>query len=339
MENLTTFMNIRTDYGFKKLYGQPQNKHLLIRLLNAVFGDRITITDVVYHDKEVLPGAPDGKRIIYDIYCTSTVNDYMDFFHKRNSEFQDLMNEDKSESREHHFILEMQNEYEPPLEDRVLYYTSKPIADQGKAGWKYKLDPVVTILVTNFDFKHMSKKLKREIAMADTETNELFTDKMKIVVLSLKQIAGKRWSDCKTDLESILYLMSNMDKLEKDSEAYKASSYRDFFDASATDSFVAEEAVVYSQSLARLEAVEAGIRYAAQESYNDGMADGMVKGHAEGRAEGIAEGRAAGIAEGRAAGVYAEKVSNARNMLSYNIDIDTIKNVTGLSDEEISKLR
>lgn len=315
MDNLTTFMNIRTDYGFKKLYGQPQNKNLLIRLLNAVFGDCITITDVVYHDKEVLPGAPDGKRIIYDIYCTSKVDDYSEPINRRDCEFLNFINGDKSESREHHFILEMQNEYEPPLENRVLYYTSKPIADQGKAGWNYKLDPVVTILVTNFDFKHMSKKLKREIAMTDIETNELFTDKMKIVVLSLKQIAGKRWSECKTELESILYLMSNMDKLEKNSEEYMASSYRDFFDAAVTDSFVAEEAVAYSQSLAKLEAIEAGIRYAAHESYNEGRA------------------------EGRAEGIYSEKLASARNLLKCNVDIDIIKTATGLSDEELSTLQ
>lgn len=105
--------------------------------------------------------------------------------------------------------------------------------------------------------------------------------------------------------------MSNMDKLEKDSEAYKASSYRDFFDASATDSFVAEDTVAYSQSLAKLEAVEAGIRYAAYESYNEGMAKGA----------------------------YDEKIANVKTMLRCNVDIDIIKTVSGLTDEELSKLQ
>ena len=71
MEQLTTFINIQTDYGFKRIFGTPKNKRILIRFLNALLGDRVSVTDVVYHDKEMLPEDENGKRIIYDVYCTS----------------------------------------------------------------------------------------------------------------------------------------------------------------------------------------------------------------------------------------------------------------------------
>lgn len=105
----TIFINLQTDYGFKRVFGSPKYKTVVIKFLNALLGDSIKVTDVVYHDKEQLGTDSDGKRIIYDIYCTS-------------------------QNEEHHFILEMQNEYEQPFEDRVLYYTAKLLASQGTRG-------------------------------------------------------------------------------------------------------------------------------------------------------------------------------------------------------------
>lgn len=43
---LSTFINIRTDYGFKRIFGNPKNKHLLIRFFNALFDNEIHINDV-----------------------------------------------------------------------------------------------------------------------------------------------------------------------------------------------------------------------------------------------------------------------------------------------------
>ncbi|MDE6180447.1 MAG: Rpn family recombination-promoting nuclease/putative transposase, partial [Phocaeicola sp.] len=59
--------------------------------------------------------------------------------------------------------------------------------------------------------------------------------------------------------------------------------------------------------------------------------EGLMEGRAEGRAEGIAQGRA----EGRAEGITNEKYDTARKMLSLNIPIETIMEVTGLSEDEI----
>ena len=70
----------------------------------------------------------------------------------------------------------------------------------------------------------------------------------------------------------------------------------------------------------------------------EGRAEGIAEGHAEGRAEGIAEGRAEGIAEGRAEGIAEEKRNTARNMKSAGIPTVTIRQITGLSDEEIKSL-
>ncbi len=290
MEKLTPFINLQTDFGFKKIFGTSENKRILIRFLNALLGDSLTVTDVEYQDKEMLPSSEDGKRIVYDIYCTS-------------------------QKEEHHFILEMQNIYEPPFEDRVLFYTAKAIAKQGKSGWKYDLKPVISIIVMDFDFRHMKKALIHRMQMADLTTGDVLTDKMRIMLLSLKQIEKRSWDECENEIERLMYLIKNMDKLDKNSEIYKGKAYEEIFDAAETENMVNEDVVAYSQSLQKLHDIQSGLEYARKEYYKDGM----EKGRAEGRAEGLRE--------------------SALKMLQANLDPDFIHKITGLPLSEIKSLQ
>lgn len=63
--------------------------------------------------------------------------------------------------------------------------------------------------------------------------------------------------------------------------------------------------------------------------------EGFCEGRAEGLAVGLAEGREEGKAEGRAEGLYFV----AKNMLSEGMPASTISSITGLSAEEIEKIR
>ncbi|MBR2828310.1 MAG: hypothetical protein IKE70_03675, partial [Bacilli bacterium] len=61
-----------------------------------------------------------------------------------------------------------------------------------------------------------------------------------------------------------------------------------------------------------------------------------------GREEGISFGREEGISlgreEGRVEGILQEKKDSAKRMLEEKIDISMISKITGLTEEEISKL-
>ena len=69
--------------------------------------------------------------------------------------------------------------------------------------------------------------------------------------------------------------------------------------------------------------------------YQEILLEGEAKGIAKGEAKGKAEGEAKGIAEGEAK----EKTRIALNMLHSGIAIDLIAQLTGLSLEQIQKLR
>ena len=163
------YMNLRTDFAFKRLFGSKEHSHLLIRFLNSIFKGEKHVAKVEFKDKEVLPPDKDGKRIIYDAYCT-TDND-------------------------EHFILEMQNIYEPYFENRALIYTVKALTHQLKRGGEYRLDPVYSIFLTNFEFDHLSKGKTHEIGLIDRNTGEKYSDIMNMLFIPMASVK-ETWEEC-----------------------------------------------------------------------------------------------------------------------------------------------
>lgn len=132
----TPFINLRTDFGFKRLFASEKRKHILIRFLNALLGDAMTVTDVELRNSEHQPDTPDGKRIIYDVFFKSDIKigDAHDPWMERHRKFAKALKLEYGDSISHHFILEMQNLNQPPFEERLLFYSAREISGQGRAG-------------------------------------------------------------------------------------------------------------------------------------------------------------------------------------------------------------
>ncbi len=163
----------------------------------------------------------------------------------------------------------------------------------------------------DFDFKHMKKALVHNMQVADLSTGDVLTDKMQILLLSLKQIEHKCWNECSNEVEQFLYLIKKMDKLDKNSEIYKSEEYKELFDAAETENMAQEDIVAYSQSLQRLHDFQSGLAHAREESYEEGRVNGITEGLRE----------------------------SARNMLKAELDPKFIHEITGLPLDEILSLR
>ena len=70
-----------------------------------------------------------------------------------------------------------------------------------------------------------------------------------------------------------------------------------------------------------------------------GREEGRQEGIKEGRQEGIKEGRQEGIKEGIAQGSYQTKLETAKNLLDIGLSVENISKATGLSCDEIEKLK
>ncbi|MDE5874782.1 MAG: Rpn family recombination-promoting nuclease/putative transposase, partial [Muribaculaceae bacterium] len=176
----TEFINLQTDFGFKLMFGSAKHKPILLRFLNALFHGEFKVIDVTFHDKEILPKTKEGKRILYDVYCTSeTTREESPYFPDNQ-----LSQEKRKLKTHHHFILEMQNIYTPPFEERLVHYTSQAISNQGKTGWDYTIEPVFTIAIVDFNFNHMKPKAIRDVMLCDKESGEILTDKIHLTICS-----------------------------------------------------------------------------------------------------------------------------------------------------------
>ncbi|MDE7465279.1 MAG: hypothetical protein K2M59_02465 [Muribaculaceae bacterium] len=70
--------------------------------------------------------------------------------------------------------------------------------------------------------------------------------------------------------------------MDKNSIAYKEGGYEDLFDSAESVNVVGEDMVLYSQSLAALREVQAGLDFRYEEGREEGIRLGMEKGMEKG---------------------------------------------------------
>lgn len=78
---------------------------------------------------------------------------------------------------------------------------------------------------------------------------------------------------------------------------------------------------------------------AKREAIAEGRAEGRVEGRAEGHADGLAKGLKEGHKMGHKEGVTEARISIAKNLLNMNMLIEDISKATGLSKEELEKIK
>lgn len=243
------FIRLLTDFGFKRVFGSRKRTGILKRFLNALFEGEMRITTVTFQEKELMPEHEEGKKIIYDIYCTTDTDE--------------------------HFILEMQQVETENFPDRILFYVSRAIVDQVAKGQNYLIAPVYCIVITDFNLSTMSPSLKKDIVLTDRYSNEVYTDKERVIFVSLKEVPDE-WEKCETELLRLLYLIKNMEKLSKESKSYQSGEYDEIFTASATGSLTNEEAEAYSQSYFREIDQRSAISFAEKQGMEQGMEQGEL---------------------------------------------------------------
>lgn len=249
-----TFIRLRSDYGFKRAFATSQNAEVLRKFLNALFEGKMVVTDVSFQDKEVLPPDANGKRIVYDAYCTTNTG--------------------------YHFVVEMQRKQSELFGKRMVFYISSCVFRQGESGGSYRFNPVYLIVITDFDMKPLEKRLVNEIVLMERNTNVVFTEDLKIFFLSLSQVSDE-WDECNTELERRLYLIKNMENLNKESKPYKSGKYEEMFDASEIASMAAEDIVAYRNSIMIEMERQSEIEFAKNEAREEGREEGLEEGKLE----------------------------------------------------------
>ena len=184
------FINPFTDVGFKRIFGQPIHKELLIEFLNDLLVGEKRILDITFLDKEILPEYDNDRGLIYDVYCT---------------------NEDGEQ-----FIVEMQNREQVYFRDRALFYLSQAISRQGERGakWLFNLKAVYGVFFMNFRLKDFPPQLRSDVELAYRDSHLPFSDKLRFIFLQLPCFK-KEEHECENDFERWIYVLKNMETLQR----------------------------------------------------------------------------------------------------------------------------
>ena len=181
----------------------------------------------------------------------------------------------------------------------------------------------------HFFFVPLPDKFRTDIVLADRDTHQEFSDKLRFIFLQLPCFT-KEENECENDFERWIYVLKNMETLHRlPFKARKAvfEKLEQIVDIAALSK---EERQKYDESIKVYRDSMAVLEYAKQ----DGMAKGMAKGFAQGIEQGMKQGIEQGIEQGK----KSERLQNARKMIEKGIPPTDIADITGLSLEEINRL-
>ncbi len=190
---MSRFIDLTTDFGFKKIFGDEANKEIIMGFITDVLELATPLLDIEFKDKEQLPEAEEERSGVYDIYC------------------QDLTG--------NQFIVEMQKNRIPFVTDRLIYYSTFPLAAQAKKGgkhviypepsfepsfisetattaygnktkavakpWDFRLSEVYCIAVLGYALKGSTAAVNRNRIRNDQPPHAPFSDKLQFVTLEL----------------------------------------------------------------------------------------------------------------------------------------------------------
>lgn len=254
------YIDPRTDFGFKYLFGTPMNKELLIGFLNAIFHGTHVIKDLTYLNGEQLGIRKEDRRAIFDVYC-------------------------ETESGEK-FIVEMQNVFQQFFKDRSVYYSTFPIREQAKRGdWDYRLESVYTVGILNFVFdedKNSKDYFHHEVKLMDVNTKKVFYDKLTFIYLELPKFT-KTEHELETLFEKWVFVLKNLSRLLERPAALQERVFNRLFEAASITRFTPKQLREYEDSVKAYRDIVNAVNTARKEGHEEGLEKGLEKGHEEER--------------------------------------------------------
>lgn len=325
MEPREKYVNVFTDFGFKKLFGEKPSKPLLLDFLNELLIEQEgPIKNITYLNTEHLGSSPLDRRAIFDIYCEN----------------------EKGEK----FIVELQKAKESYFKDRTLFYATFPIQEQAKQNdWDFKLKAVYTVAILDFVFEEDKSdihKYRYDVKLTDIETCKVFYDKLTFIYLELPKFK-KKIDELSTNFEKWLFVLKNLHKLNKIPDQLKEKRFEKLFAIAEVAHFTREELKSYEDSKKFYRdiknsmdtAFEEGKVEGKVEGKEEGLKQGELKGLKKGRIEGLKEGKLKGMNLGMKAGHIEGKkaliVEIIRNGVSNNMSVETLTQLTGLTEKEV----
>jgi predicted transposase/invertase (TIGR01784 family) len=299
MERITP----KVDIAFKKIFGVEENKDLLISLINSIVGEEDQVSEVTLLNPYNPKSFKKDKLSILDIKAQGVDG-------KR-------------------FNIEIQISDEADYDKRALYYWAKLYTEQLEVAEDYStLSKAIGIHILNFTSIPGIDKYHNVFHITEKETGMTYFRDMELHTIELKKFSSNSQevlsdivAKVKNSLDIWVAFLTRNDLLQPDNlpKSLNQPILKKALNVLGRMNFTQEERNEYEDHLKWLR-IETNT---------------LKKAEAKGREEGIVLGEARGEARGEVRGI--EKT--AINMLKQNLDDSLISSVTGLSTDQLLKLK
>lgn len=296
---------LTSDYVFKRIFGQEENKGALIDFLESILN--ISIHDIKINNPELPKDFSDSKYGVLDLKVT--------------------LNDDTIVN------VEMQVQNQHNIEQRSAWYLSNTYANQLSESEPYlKCKKVIVINILNFKYYkrnsyHSIARMKFEESMEDEKINlgynledQYATNYLEMHVIELPKFKQKN-PEVGTKLEQWLWLFVGGEDKVKEASKFNKEIER-INKKLASMSLSREERNNYEFRLKSIRDEISAIAYATE----------------KGLTQGIKEGREKGLQEGIKEGIQKEKRNTIKKLLEKNFSIEEIEEITGINKKEIKKI-
>lgn len=217
------YINLFTDFGFKKIFGTEVNKDLLIDFLNVLLRDKEHIKTLTYLKNEHLGQAQEDRKAVFDLYCEN----------------------DQGEK----FIIELQKVEQDFFKDRSIYYSTFALQEQAVRGksWQYELKGVYTIGILDFNFDEDVNRFQSYIKLVDIDTHKVFYDKLTFVYLEMPKFI-KTEDELETHFDKWLYVIRNLHQLDQIPTKIQEKIFKRLFEQAEIAKYNEKERFAYQES-------------------------------------------------------------------------------------------
>ncbi|MEL6777982.1 MAG: Rpn family recombination-promoting nuclease/putative transposase [Cyanobacteria bacterium J06597_16] len=258
---MSLFINPKTDFAFKKIFGSPQSKDILINFLNALlYEGESVIEDLQILDPYQAPQIEGIKQSYLDV--KAKLNDGTDV------------------------IIEMQVLNVLGFEKRVLYNAAKAFSTQLKAGDSYDLlNPVIALTITDFEmFEHSDRVVSRYQLKEKTDLTT-YSDDIELIFAELPKFT-KTIDELDSLTDKWLYFLKEADNLDAvPPNLEKEAAIHDAFEIAQQSRLTRDEMEVLDKQAMFIHDSRNAVRLGIQQGLKKGLQKGLEQGIEQGKRE------------------------------------------------------
>ena len=198
-------------------------------------------------------------------------------------------------------------------------------------GWDFELKDVYVVALMNFKLpnkEYPDHSFLHKVQLMDVDDLRVFYEKLTLVYVELPKLDDVEL-DLNTPLGRWLYALNSLYYYDQKPEELKEPVFDKLFRQAELALLTPDQDLAYERSMKVYLDTYNQLKGARILGQREGMAKGEKLGLEKGKKLGLEKGKELGLAEA--------KRETAKRMLNLGFDLETIRKVTGLTQEEIEK--